>query len=254
MIDECFSLEGRVAIVTGGGTGIGRGVAGVLAKFGADLVLAGRRIEPLERAAKEIEALGRRALAVPTDAADEAQCEALVAATLAEFGHLDVLVNNAGWTATRPVMEATVEDWHRNIEANLSTVWFTSRAAAKPMLRQGKGSIVNISSGAGIRPMPLLASYGAAKAGVNNLTASFAVAWTPGGVRVNALALGAVRTELILEDVARLGLDETALASQNAMGRIATPEEVGYSVVYFASDASAYCSGQTLYVNGGLKG
>jgi NAD(P)-dependent dehydrogenase (short-subunit alcohol dehydrogenase family) len=253
MIDEWFSLEGRVAIVTGGGTGIGRGVAGVLAAYGADLVLAGRRLEPLQRTAKDIEMLGRRALAVATDATDESQCDALVAATLAEFGHLDVLVNNAGWAATKPIMEATGEDWYRHLEANLSTVWFMSRAAAKRMLEQGKGSIVNISSGAGIRPMPLLAPYGAAKAGVNNLTASFAVAWTPGGVRVNCLALGAVRTELILDDATRVGIDESALASQNAMGRLATPEEVGYSVLYFASDASGFCSGQTLYANGGLK-
>jgi NAD(P)-dependent dehydrogenase (short-subunit alcohol dehydrogenase family) len=254
MFDKWFSLEGRVVIVTGGGTGVGRGVAGVLAKYGADVVLAGRRLEPLERTAHEIEALGRRALTVATDATDEVQCDALVGATLSEFGHLDVLVNNAGWATTRPIMEATAEDWHHHLEANLSTVWFMSRAAAKPMLEQGRGSIVNISSGAGIRPMPFLAAYGAAKAGVNNLTASFAVAWTAGGVRVNCLALGAVRTELILDDAARIGIDESVLASQNAMGRITTPEEVGYSVLYFASDASGFCSGQTLYANGGLKG
>jgi NAD(P)-dependent dehydrogenase (short-subunit alcohol dehydrogenase family) len=253
MMDNWFSLEGRVAVVTGGGTGIGRGVAAVLAKYGADVVLAGRRPEPLESAVKDITAFGRRALAVPTDAADEGQCDSLVAATLCEFGHLDVLVNNAGWAATIPIMEATVQDWHHHIEANLSTVWFMSRAAAKPMLEQGKGSIVNISSGAGIRPMPLLAPYGAAKAGVNNLTATFAAAWTSGGVRVNCLALGAVRTELILDDAARQGIDEAVLASQNAMGRITTPEEVGYSVLYFACDASGFCSGQTLYANGGLK-
>jgi NAD(P)-dependent dehydrogenase (short-subunit alcohol dehydrogenase family) len=253
MIDEWFSLAGRVGIVTGAGTGIGRGVAAVLARYGADLVLAGRRPEPLHGTAEKVQALGRRALIVPADATDEAQCEAVVAATLAEFGHLDVLVNNAGWAATTPILEATAEDWYHHIEANLSTVWFMSRAAARPMLERGKGAIVNISSGAGIRPMPLLAPYGAAKAGVNNLTASFAAAWTPGGVRVNCLALGAVRTELILDDAARLGIDESVLASQNAMGRISTPEEVGYSVLYFASDASGFCSGQTLYANGGLK-
>jgi NAD(P)-dependent dehydrogenase (short-subunit alcohol dehydrogenase family) len=253
MLDKWFSLEDRVAIVTGGGTGIGRGVAGVLAKYGAHVVLAGRRREPLESTAKEIEALGRRALAVPTDATDEDQCDALVAATLAEFGRLDVLVNNAGGAATKQILDSTAEDWHRHIEANLSTVWFMSRAAAKAMLERGRGSIVNISSGAGIRPMPFLAPYGAAKAGVNNLTATFALAWTAGGVRVNCLALGAVRTESILDDAARLGVDESALASQNAMGRISSPEEVGYSVLYFASDASGFCSGQTLYANGGLK-
>jgi NAD(P)-dependent dehydrogenase (short-subunit alcohol dehydrogenase family) len=253
MTDERSSLEGRVAIVTGGGTGIGRAVAVVFARHGADVVLAARRPEPIRSTAKEVEALGRRALAVPTDVTDAHQCEALVAATLAEFGRVDVLVNNAGGSETRPPLDWSVEQWHNAIDLNLSSVWYLSRAAAKPMLEQGKGSIVNISSGAGIRPVANLAPYGAAKAAVNNLTGALAAAWTPSGIRVNAVAAGAIRTELMLEDLRRLGLDESVLASGNLMARLGDPEEIGYAVLFFASDASSFCTGQTLWVNGGPK-
>jgi NAD(P)-dependent dehydrogenase (short-subunit alcohol dehydrogenase family) len=248
-----FALDGRVAVVTGAGTGIGHGVALVLAEHGADIVLAGRRPEPLEEAAREIEALGRRALAVPTDVTDLDQCRRLVDRTVAEFGHLDILVNNAGGSTTKPIEAWTPEEWHQVVDLNLGSVWFLSRLAAEPMVAQGKGAIVNISSGSSMFAFPIGAPYGASKAAVNNLTASFAAAWTPKGVRVNALAVGAVRTEMLLEDGKKYGLDEAAFGAGNAMGRIGEPEEIGYAVLYFASDASSYCSGQTLWINGGPK-
>ena len=248
-----FALDGRVAVVTGAGTGIGHGVALVLAEHGADIVLAGRRPEPLEEAAREIEALGRRALAVPTDVTELDQCRRLVDRTVAEFGRLDILVNNAGGSTTKPIEAWTPEEWHQVVDLNLGSVWFLSRVAAEPMLAQGKGAIVNISSGSSMFAFPIGAPYGASKAAVNNLTASFAAAWTPKGVRVNALAVGAVRTEMLLEDGKKYGLDEAAFGAGNAMGRIGEPEEIGYAVLYFASDASSYCSGQTLWINGGPK-
>jgi len=248
-----FALDGRVAVVTGAGTGIGHGVALVLAEHGADIVLAGRRPEPLEEAAREIEALGRRALAVPTDVTELDQCRRLVDRTVAEFGRLDILVNNAGGSTTKPIEAWTPEEWHQVVDLNLGSVWFLSRLAAEPMVAQGKGAIVNISSGSSMFAFPIGAPYGASKAAVNNLTASFAAAWTPKGVRVNALAVGAVRTEMLLEDGKKYGLDEAAFGAGNAMGRIGEPEEIGYAVLYFASDASSYCSGQTLWINGGPK-
>jgi NAD(P)-dependent dehydrogenase (short-subunit alcohol dehydrogenase family) len=133
-------------------------------------------------------------------------------------------------------------------------VWFLSRFAVEPMIEHGKGAIVNISSGSSLFPFPMGAPYGASKAAVNNLTASMAAAWTPHGVRVNALAVGAVRTEMLLEDGKKYGLDEAALGAGNSMGRLGEPDEIGYAVLYFASDASSYCSGQTLWINGGRKG
>ena len=249
-----FSLDGRVAIVSGGGTGIGRGVALVLARHGADVVLAGRRPEPLEKTAKEIECLGRRALVAPTDVTDVGQCEDLVSRAVAEFGRLDILVNNAGGSSTKPIADWTPEEWHLTIDLNVGSVWFLSRIAAKPMLERSKGAIVNISSGSAFFAFPMGAPYGASKAAVNNLTLSMAAAWTPKGIRVNSVASGAVRTEMLIEDSKKHGLDEAALGAGNAMGRIGDPEEIGYAVLFFASDASSYCSGQTLWVNGGPKG
>jgi NAD(P)-dependent dehydrogenase (short-subunit alcohol dehydrogenase family) len=253
-MDDVFSLEGRVAIVTGGGTGIGRAIATVLAEHGADLVLAARRPEPLETAATVLRAAGRRALVVPTDVTDADACERLVAATLDEYGRVDVLVNNAGGSINRAPEKWTVAQWHQIIDVNLASVWFLSRLAAEPMLAQGRGAIVNISSGASFLPLPMVAPYGAAKAGMNSLTLSLAAAWTGRGVRVNAVACGAIQTESYSTSAKRAQLpDDAVLGPGNAIGRIGQPSEIAYPVLFFASDASSYCSGQTLWVNGGPK-
>jgi NAD(P)-dependent dehydrogenase (short-subunit alcohol dehydrogenase family) len=241
----------RVAVVTGGGTGIGRGSALVLADHGADLVLAGRRPAPLEATTRDIEALGRRALSVPTDVTSPEACAALIARTLDEFGRIDVLVNSAGGAITQPISDWTDHDWDRVLALNLGSVWRLSRLAAPHMLKQGKGSIVNISSGASLMAMPQAAPYGAAKAGVNNLTASMAAAWTARGVRVNAIAVGAVRAATLLEEAERHGIDPDVIGHMNGSGRLGEPEEIGYGVLFFASDASIFCSGQTLHMNGG---
>lgn len=246
-----FALDGRVAIITGGGTGIGRGAALVLAAHGADVVLAARRREPLESTAAEIEALGRRALVVPTDVTRVDACQELVDTTLAELGRVDILVNNAGGAETKSISKWTDDEWHQVLALNLGSVWHLSRAAVRPMLEAGKGAIVNISSGAGLLAMPQAAPYGAAKAAVNNLTGSMASAWTGKGVRVNAIAVGAVRAATLLDDAARYGLDPEAIGMLNASGRLGEPEEIGYGVLFFASDASSFCSGQTLYMHGG---
>ena len=181
MVDEMFSLEGRVAIVTGSGTGIGRATAQVLAEHGADVVLAARRAELLEQTAARIRDVGRRALVVPTDVTDPEGCERLVGATIEEYGHVDVLVNNAGGGINKAPEQWTVAEWHQVIDLNLASVWFMSRLVAPPMLEQGRGAIVNISSGASFLALPMVAPYGAAKAGMNSLTRSLAAAWTAGG-------------------------------------------------------------------------
>ena len=250
-MSDRFSLAGRVAIITGGGTGIGRGTALVLAEHGADVVLAGRRTEPLVSTAEEIQSLGRRAISVPTDVTIPQACQRLVDATLKEFGRVDILVNSAGGAETKSLSKWSEDEWHQVVALNLGSVWFLSRAAAVPMLEQGKGAIVNISSGASLLAMPQAAPYGAAKAGVNNLTGSMASAWTRRGVRVNAIAAGAVRAATLLDEAERYGLDPEAIGMTNASGRLGEPEEIGYGVLYFVSDASSFCSGQTLYIHGG---
>jgi NAD(P)-dependent dehydrogenase (short-subunit alcohol dehydrogenase family) len=250
-MSDRFSLEGRVAIITGGGTGIGRGTALVLAEHGADVVLAARRREPLERTANEVRALGRRALTVPTDVTSADECQQLVDETVAELGTADILVNNAGGAETKSIRKWTEDEWHQVLAVNLGSVWFLSRAAAAVMLEKGKGSIVNISSGASLVAMPQAAPYGAAKAAVNNLTGAMAAAWTPRGIRVNTIAVGAVRATSLLDDAARYGLDPEAIGMLNGSGRLGEPDEIGYGVLFFASDASSFCSGQTLSINGG---
>jgi len=250
-VSDRFSLEGRVAVITGGGTGIGRGTALVLAEHGADVVLAARRPEPLESTAAEVEAFGRRALAVPTDVTRPDQCEALIDTALSDLGRVDILVNNSGGAQTKSIMKWTEEEWNDVLALNLSSVWHLSRYAARPMLEQGKGAIVNISSGASLLAMPQAAPYAAAKAGVNNLSGSMASAWTRKGIRVNTIAVGAVRAATLLDDAERYGLDPDAIGMTNASGRLGEPDEIGYGVLFFASDASSFCSGQTLYMHGG---
>ncbi|MFV8165621.1 SDR family NAD(P)-dependent oxidoreductase [Mycobacterium sp. 134] len=245
-----FSLEGRVAVITGGGTGIGRGTALVLAEHGADVVLAGRRPDPLQATSNEVTDLGRRALAVSTDVTTAEACDALIGEALDKFGRVDILINCAGGAETKSIMKFQEDEFEKVLALNFKAVWHLSKAAARPMIAQGKGSIVNISSGASLLAMPQAAPYGAAKAAVNNLTGSMAAAWAKKGVRVNAIAVGAVRAATLTDDAARYGLDPDAIALTNGLGRLGEPDEIGYGALFFASDAASFCSGQTLYMHG----
>lgn len=251
---DLLSVEGRVAIVTGGGTGIGRACALALVAHGADVVLAGRRVEPLNSTVAEIEALGRRGLAHSCNITEKAECERLVETTLRTFGRLDILINSAGGAPLKDIDAWTDEDWSEVIALNLEAVWLLSHLAAKAMTAQGKGAIVNISSGASLRAMPKSPIYAAAKAGVNSLTGSLAAAWTPKGVRVNAIAVGAVRAATLTDELDRLGIDPKIIAKGNALARLGEPEEIGAGALFFASDMSSFCSGQTLLMHGGPVG
>jgi NAD(P)-dependent dehydrogenase (short-subunit alcohol dehydrogenase family) len=251
-ISRLFELTGQVAIVTGAGRGIGEGIAHVLSEAGAAVVLAARRGDEVERVAKALRALGRKAIAVPTDVTDDAAVEALAQRAKAELGALDIWVNNAGGSpARKPLTEITRAEWDHALALNLTAVWVCSVVAAKHM-RDG-GRIVNISSAAGHGPMPGSGHYAAAKAGVNNLTATLAAELGP-RVRVNTISPGAVPTEIMMT---ALGLKESDLvglekALRLPMVRLGTPEDLGAAVLYFASPASSWVTGQVLKVTGGM--
>ena len=249
-----FDLEGRVAIVTGGGTGIGRATALVLADYGAKVVIASRKIGNLEKVASELAERGNTALIVPTDVRKPEDCQALVDKTVERFGTIDILVNNAGGSHSYPLESWTLEAWENMLDLNLRSVFLLSRAAAVHMLERGKGAIGNISSGASDLGLPYVAPYGAAKAGVNNLTKTLAGAWGPKGIRVNCIAVGAVASEGFVREMHRIGRDPDDVGgSSNAIGRAGRPAEIAYPILFLVSDAATFLSGETIYVGGGPK-
>ena len=171
---DAFDVGGRVAVITGGGTGIGRATALLFAEAGAPVVLASRKVGNLDRVAAEVRERGGHALVVPTDVRDPEQCRALIDRTVAEHGRIDVLVNNAGGSHSYPLESWTVDAWENMLALNLRSVFLLSQAAAAHMVERGSGAIVNVSSGASQLGLPYVAPYGAAKAGVNNLTKTLA--------------------------------------------------------------------------------
>lgn len=250
-----FSLEGRVAIVTGGGTGIGRAIAREFARAGADVVVASRRLEHLEPAVEEIRALGRRSFAVALDVRQEEAVQALVARVVGELGHLDIMVNNAGASFRLRPEEISANGWHAVVGINLTGVFFGCKWAGRQMLAQGRGVIINVASIAGLYGATLMAHYGAAKAGVINLTRTLATAWGRQGVRVNCVAPGPIATEGYLEVLRKSGAEgqrlHEAVAARVGLGRWGRVEEVAYPCLFLASDAASFINGETLVVDGG---
>ena len=246
---QLFDMTGKVAVVTGGGRGIGEGIAHSLAEAGAAVVVAARRVEEIEQVAADIVAAGGQATAVATDVTDEDALEALAQAAVDTYGRLDTWVNNAGGSPARMKLDKLPrEEWDNTISLNLTAVYVASVKAARKM---ETGSIINISSGAGFGAIPKSAHYGAAKAGVHSLTYSLAAELAP-RVRVNCVAPGASPTEIMMQ---ALDLDEESVeglvdAWQIPMGRLGTPQDIGAACLYFASDASSWVTGQVIQVSG----
>lgn len=244
MIKE-FSLDGRRAVVTGGGSGIGRAIAEVLTEGGARVTIADRNLEAAQATAA---ALGGDAIAL--DVTDPEAAEA-AAARYAEGGAADILVNNAGIAHNAPALDMAVADWQRVIDVNLSGVFYTARAFGRAMVAAGRGSIVNISSISGQvanHPQPQIA-YNAAKSGVDLITRSLAIEWA-GKVRVNSVAPGYTATDLTLLGRSKPEWFNTWVAS-TPMGRLAEPREIALAVAFLASDAASYATGTILTVDGG---
>jgi NAD(P)-dependent dehydrogenase (short-subunit alcohol dehydrogenase family) len=251
MVLSSFSLTGRVAIVTGAGRGIGKAIALGLADAGADVVVAARTASDIEATAGEITAKGRKALAVPTDVRQSDQVDNLVDKAVAQFGTIDILVNNAGGYFVASTTELSEGGWDAIIRENLKSVFLCSKAAAKVMLGQKKGNIINVASVVGFRAYSSNAAYGAAKAGIINFTKTLAVDLAPYNIRVNAIAPGFIATPGSLQ---LLEVDKglKAMVDRIPLGRLGQPEEVAQGIVYLASDAASYVTGQTLIVDGGV--
>jgi 3-oxoacyl-[acyl-carrier protein] reductase len=254
-----FDLTGKVVVVTGGGRGIGRGISRSMAKCGAAVVVAGRSQAPLDATVEELTALGVEAIAVPTDITSADGIAGLVAATLGRFGHLDCWVNNAGSANKEdvgPLIDLDESQWDAVVDLNLKWTFFAAQAAARQMIAQGTGgSIVNISSRSGSQPCPMTGQYGAAKAGVENLTATMAVEWGHHRIRVNAIAPGLVPTEDSLAPGGTLS-KPSRLARQVAtvpMRRLGTVDDIGAAAAFFASDESAWITGETIQITGGSR-
>jgi 3-oxoacyl-[acyl-carrier protein] reductase len=242
-------LGGKIAIVTGGSRGIGAAIAALLAEHGAAVVVSGRDADRLQRAVQELEQRGATVHGVAADAARREDEDRLVEATKERFGRVDILVNNAGITRDGLLIRMKDEDWDRVMETNLRGAFLMTRAAAKLMVRQRSGRIVNIASSAGAMGNPGQANYSAAKAGLIGLTKATARELAHWGILVNAVAPGLIETDMAAAIPAEA---REALLAQVPLKRIGTAREVAEVVAFLAGDGAAYVTGQVFHVNGGL--
>jgi 3-oxoacyl-[acyl-carrier protein] reductase len=242
-------LDGKVAIVTGGSRGIGAAIAGLLAEHGAAVVVSARDADRLQRAVRELEERGASALGVVADAGKREDADRLVEAARTRFGRLDLLVNNAGITRDGLLIRMKDDDWDRVMETNLRGAFLMTRAAAKVMVRQRSGRIVNIASAAGAMGNPGQTNYSAAKAGLIGLTKATARELAHWGILVNAVAPGLIDTDMAaaIPPEAR-----EAFLAQVPLKRIGSARDVAEMVGFLAGDGAAYVTGQVFHVNGGL--
>jgi gluconate 5-dehydrogenase len=251
MKHDLFDLTGKVALVTGASSGLGVQFAKALARQGADVAIAARRMDKLENVKEEIEALGVKCLAVKCDVKSSKEIADMVAAVKGEFGRIDILVNNAGVVNYPPAESSSDEDWLHVINVNLNGVYYTARDVGKVMIEQGYGRIINIGSICSqiAAANTSMVGYNASKGAVAMMTKSLANEWAKTGVTVNCLGPGYFLSEMT-EDLVGAGLDDV-MKTYCPMGRMGAPGELDGALIYFASDASSYTTGQLLCVDGG---
>ncbi len=249
-------LDHKVAIITGGGTGIGQSIALEFAKEGADVVVCSRNMANLGKVVEEIKALGRRSLAIATDVGVKEQVQNMVKQTVDKFSRVDILVNNAGVLRRGPLLEVTEQDWDEVMDTDLKGVFLCTQAVAKRMIEQKYGKIINISSICGRGgALPRLSSYSAAKAGVIQLTKSAALELSPYGININAIAPGAVITPITYfqrtpEQVEQFMEDSKKLS---VLGRLGDTQDIANLALFLASDDSSFICGETIAIDGGRK-
>ena len=249
-----FGLKDKIAVVTGASQGIGRAIALGLAQAGAHLVLAkypGPRMEEIQSLQKEIEALGRKALIVITDVNKVEDCRALIDQTVASYGRVDILVNNASWTGTGDAIDVTEEEYDKTFDATVKSVFFTSQAAGRVMLKQGGGRIIQIGSNFGEIAFKKRAIYAAAKAAVHHMAKALSLEWASSGVLVNTVAPCITETESRKNILERPGYKEWATQEMIPRGRWNQPEDLVGAVLFLSSDLSDMIVGHTLMVDGG---
>lgn len=273
MSAEDFRVDGKIAIVTGGGRGIGRAISLTLAEAGADIAVVGRTAKYVEETTEEVRKLGRRALAIPnTDVTQEDQVNRAVEQTITQFGRIDILCNNAGIVILNPVAVVpgvrlpgwegkedswdkakALEDWHRVISTNLTSALLFARAVGPHMIRQRNGRVVNTSSTSDNVGMPYFSAYCASKAGLSSFTRCLASEWAPFNIRVNAVSPGWVNTDLAKPYMADPEFSKM-VHEAIPLGRVAEPKEVALAVLFLASEASSYLTGEIITVDGGVMG
>jgi 3-oxoacyl-[acyl-carrier protein] reductase len=257
-----LGLAGRVAIITGGSQGIGREIALLLAAEGADVVIAARRTEILDRTADELRALGRRAVAITADVATPDGPAAVAGAAFNEFGRVDILVNNAGKGYNKPIVELTDDDWYASIDLNLMSAVRMCRAVMPQMRERGWGRIVNISTRVAREPDPYFAAYAAAKAALINFSKNLANAYSSDGVLTNCIVPGLIRSEAI-DQAAEKSAAETGLSVDEVMartmkkrpipaGRLGEPSDVAGVVALLCSDHGSWITGGCFTIDGGI--
>jgi NAD(P)-dependent dehydrogenase (short-subunit alcohol dehydrogenase family) len=248
---KALDLSGRVAVVVGGTSGIGRAIALGFAEAGADVVVSGRRAELIDTVAKEIEAKGRRSVRQPADVADRASLETLRDRVVAELGKVDILVNSAGTTKRRPTLEVPEAEWNMIMETNLMGTLRACQVFGPHMIERGYGRIINIASLSSFVALYEVAAYAASKAAVASLTKSLAIEWSSKGVTVNAIAPGVFKTDLntaLLEGTDR-GREFLLRTPMKRFGKV---EELAGAAVFLASDAASFVNGEILAVDGGF--
>ena len=250
---EKFSLEGKTVVITGGGTGLGLAMVRALARAGADLCIAGRRPGPIENAAREVEKLGRKAMAVPTDVADSEQVSQLISTTLDRFGRIDVLINNAGAVGQenvrKPLWDITDDEWRLVMDVNLTGAFYCARAVSQAMVDQGKGKIINVASGFGMRAGRDIYMYCCSKGGMIQLTKVLSFNLARFGITANSIVPGFIPTTTTTDSDMQGTLPRSG--EFLPIGKLGVPEDLGPIAVFLSSDASDYMTGEMIIVDGG---